>query len=424
MTSRGRVVLGLFLLSVVGAVVTGWDTYFNMSYVFGGVLLLTFLWSRLLLRGLDLKRTPRAGRGQMGRPFWETLRITNRSRVPKFWVAVEDHSDMPGHQGSSIMLRLRGHQERHWIIRTLCSRRGLFHMGPTELFAADPFGLFQVRKEEIKANSVVVLPMIEPLRNFPIPGGFLPGGVALERPTHNVTPNASGVREYEPGDSLNRIHWRTSARLDRLISKEFELDPLTDVWIIVDGYGAVHHGEEEPQDYDIRSMTPGVIRLPAETEEYSVSAAASIAFHVLEQDRAVGFMGHGKARHVVQSDRGEAQLIRILETLAVLEARGEHSLPEVIKIEGGRIARGSTVILITPADDRSVLAAAGSLRRRGTHPMVIAVDAESFGADTGSAGMLEALEREGVPSLQLKNGQSITDALSGPAASRSYFRAA
>ena len=56
--------------------------------------------------------------------------------------------------------------------------------------------------------------------------------------------------------------------------------------------------------------------------------------------------------------------------------------------------------------------------------MVIAVDAESFGADTGAAGMLEALEREGVPSLQLHNGQPITEALSGPAASRPYFRAA
>ena len=64
--------------------------------------------------------------------------------------------------------------------------------------------------------------------------GILPGGDALRRRTHYVTTNASGVRDYAPGDSYSRIHWRSTARRDRLIVKEFELDPLADIWIVPD----------------------------------------------------------------------------------------------------------------------------------------------------------------------------------------------
>ncbi|MBN1264095.1 MAG: DUF58 domain-containing protein [Anaerolineales bacterium] len=424
MTSRARVVLLLLALSILGAVTTGWNAYYSLSYVFGGLLIITFIWSRFMLNGVVLRRIPRAARGQMGRPFWETMRIANTSRLPKFWIGVEDQSDFPGHQGSSIILKLRSGHERHWLARTLCVRRGRFHLGPTTLSAADPFGLFQVRKRVMEAQSVVVLPMTVPLRNFPIPSGILPGGDALQKPTHQVTPNATSVREYAPGDSLNRIHWRSSAKMNRLISKEFELDPLTDVWVIVDGEGSVQYGELDPHQFDIRNILPGAIKIPATTEEYCVTAAASIAFHVLQQDRAVGFIGHGLARHIVQSDRGEAQVIRILESLAVLDAKGSLSLPEVVKIEGARIAHGSTVILITPALDQKVTTAARDLRRRGAFPMVVAVDASSFGGPEGVQGLIGVLEREGVPFLLLQNGQPLAAALSGPMPSRPYFRAA
>jgi len=424
MTTRARVVLLLFALSVLGAVITGWSKYYSLSYVFGGILLLTFIWSRFLLNGLLLQRVPRSTRGQMGSPFWETIRITNSSRISKFWVSVEDQSDFPGHQGSAVLLRLRIGQERHWLVRTLCVRRGRFHLGPTILRAADPFGLFQVEKIMLNAQSVVVLPMTVPLRYFPIPSGILPGGDALQKPSYQVTPNATGVREYAPGDSLNRIHWRSSAKMDRLISKEFELDPLTDVWIIVDGDASVQYGELDLHQFDIRNVMPGAIKLPATTEEYSVAAAASIAYHVLQQDRAVGFISHGSARHVVQSDRGEAQIIRILESLAVLDAKGSLSLPEVVKIEGARISRGSTVILITSAFDQKVTTAARDLKRRGAFPMAIAVDALSFGGPESAQGIAGVLDQEGVPVILLENGKSLSASLSGQTPSRPFFKAA
>jgi uncharacterized protein (DUF58 family) len=63
------------------------------------------------------------------------------------------------------------------------------------------------------------------IHSFPLPSGLLSGGEALRRRTHQITPNAAGVRDYAPGDPLNRIHWISTARRRRLMVKEFELDP-------------------------------------------------------------------------------------------------------------------------------------------------------------------------------------------------------
>ena len=50
-----------------------------------------------------------------------------------------------------------------------------------------------------------------------------------------VSPYAISVRDYYPGDPLRRIDWKTTARLDKLMVKEFEEDPQATVWILLDG---------------------------------------------------------------------------------------------------------------------------------------------------------------------------------------------
>lgn len=64
-------------------------------------------------------------------------------------------------------------------------------------------------------------------------------------------------------------------------------------------------------------------KLPATTEEYTVTITASLAQYFLRHDRAVGMLGYGQSNEVVQPDRGERQMNRILETLSVLRAEGK-----------------------------------------------------------------------------------------------------
>jgi uncharacterized protein (DUF58 family) len=422
---RAWVVLGLFIITLVGGIITGWDTYFALTYLWGGLFLVSFIWSRLALRGVAIERHPRSLRAQVGRTYEEIIALKNNSRFTKFWLHIRDLSELPGHRASSVTTSIGRRQSKEWLVRTICTRRGRFRIGPIELHAEDPFGLFPRVQEISQEYHVLVLPKTEPIRDFPFPSGRLPGGDALRQRTHQVTPNASGVRDYVPGDSLNRIHWRSTARMRRLIVKEFEFDPQAEVWIILDAQGAVHFGtlEEMPPEL-VTGVVRGDFELPRSTEEYAVAIAASLTMHLAERDRAVGFMAQGNARHVLQSDRGEAQLFHILETLAVLKASGPFSLQELLKVEGPRIPRGASVVVITPAIHLSALSAVHELKRSGLSPVLVLIDASTFGGMEGSSKIAGVAQMEGIPIRLVGYGDSLTEALSQRTGQKTWKHAA
>ena len=120
------------------------------------------------------------------------------------------------------------------------------------------------------------------LPGFSPPTGYLPGGESVHRRTPYITSSVSGIRDYAPGDSLNRIHWPSTARTGRLISKEFELDPLADVWMFLDMYEDAQ-AEAPWSEAEDDTVMPWLTRraeridLPPSTADCSVAIAASLA---------------------------------------------------------------------------------------------------------------------------------------------------
>jgi uncharacterized protein (DUF58 family) len=445
-TTRARVVVSLLLLSLIGALATGRQLFYNLVYLWAALLLTSFFWARSALLGISLERKPRSSRAQVGSLFLEQFWLRNRSRIPKLWLEARDLSDLPGykvttvavglgfrkrsdldgHRRSTVTVSLgRGH-ERTWTVRTLCTRRGRFRLGPLRIMSGDPFGLFPVSLEVPQRQHFVVLPMIVPIPEFPMPSGRLPGGEALRQRTHQVTPNASSVRDYAPGDSLNRIHWPSTAKRNRLISKEFEFDPLADIWVLLDGSRRAQFAKsmDEMGKDEASPIVPGKPTLPPSTEEYGVSAAASVAFHFLQRDRAVGMVAYGRTRHVIQPDHGESQLYRILESLAVLNALGRNNLEDVIKVEGPRIPRGATVVVITASNGEDVLAAVRRLDYAGRRAVLVLMDAESFGGPVGTQAIASASQRAGIPVRVIRCGEPLDVALSEPSPFRRVSTAA
>jgi uncharacterized protein (DUF58 family) len=236
-----------------------------------------------------------------------------------------------------------------------------------------------------------------------------------------VTPNAAGVREYEPGDSLNRIHWLSTARRERLMTKEFELDPLADVWIFLDAANAVQ--AELP--YSLSPQAAGAmwdplakLELPPSTEEYAVSIAASLGRYFLRRGRAVGLVSCdqrqslGRGPNVLPPDRGGRQLGKILEALALLRVEGDLPISALLRAQAQHLPRGSTVVLITPSVQEEVSLTIDALLRRGLRPIVVLLDAASFGGSPGTAALATAIAMLSVPVYQVANGADLETTLS------------
>jgi uncharacterized protein (DUF58 family) len=412
---RLRVVVLLALFSVASGLITGRSLFYHLAYLFVALVVLSFLWAWTGISWVHLRRQTRARRAQVGRPLEERFAVRNSSALPKLWLEVRDESNLPGHLASQVVSSLPSHQERAWTIRTICRERGRYTLGPITLFSGDPLGLFHMRRALQPTSSIVVYPATYDIPYFPLPTGMLPGGDALRRRTHYITTNAAGVRDYAPGDSFNRIHWRSTARRERLIVKEFELDPLSDVWIFLDMYRDVHSAlptEEEPQRDDTPFwVRPKAFTLPPSSEEYAVAVAASLAQYFLRHDRAVGLVSYGQRRETVQADRGERNLTKILETLAVLRAEGDVPLTEMIRGEAQQLVRGTSVIIITPSNDVRWLVAARQMERAGLRMVAIVIDSATFGGGKEAAAMAAQLTAMGTTTYLVKNNDSLAQAL-------------
>jgi uncharacterized protein (DUF58 family) len=418
--SSRRAVLALLGLSLLALAVTGLPIYSRLSYLWGLLLVGGWIWSIVTLRGVQVQRETRTQRAQVGQILEERFVVHNRSPLPRLWIEVRDESTVPGSRGSRLLTLLKGRQRRSYLVRTQLVKRGIFSLGPTVLASGDPFGLFAVDRALPSVGSLLVYPLLVDVRAFPSPQGVLSGGEALRRRTHQITPNAAGVRDYAPGDSLNRIHWMSTARRDRLMVKEFELDPLAEVWIFVDAARAVQselpYSPPSPTADASWRFSTGTI-LPPSTEEYAVSIAASLGRYFLRRGRAVGLVSCDALQvpNVLPPDRGGRQLGKILEAMALLRADGEVSISGLVMAQTRHLPRGSAVILITPSTGEDVASATDYLLRLGLRPVVVLLDAASFGGPPGTEPLAMAIASLGVPVCRVANGVDLGAALSAEA---------
>jgi uncharacterized protein (DUF58 family) len=276
----------------------------------------------------------------------------------------------------------------------------VYSLGPVKVTTGDPFGLFKSAARYGPKQPVLVLPAPEELPYFWSPAAQLPGEGTVRKRTHYVTPNASGIREYYPGDSYNRIHWKSTARLGRLVVKTFEMDPTSNVWLVLDLHRDVQAGQGDES-----------------TEEYGVRAATSLAYHFMQANRMFGLMMEGQERIVYEPSRGSQQYMRMLEALAVAEASGRTPLATLLEEEGRHLGRHSTVIVVTPSMDEEWCAALDMLLRQGARAAVVLLEPGSFGGNGKlemDGGAVEALAGANVVVYEVRQGAELSLAL-GPA---------
>ena len=205
----------LFLLLGVAAawviaLNTGRDLAFSLAYLLTGVLVISYLLAWNSVRGVVVRRGTRTRRSQVGQYAEEQFEVTNRSRWPKLWLELDDGSTLPWHQASRVINALRYNRTQRWVVRTLCTQRGRFQLGPVTLQSGDPLGIFQRETTLANGGYIVVYPATVELTSFEPSVSELSGGEARHRRTYQITTNVAGVREYATGDAFNRIHWPTT----------------------------------------------------------------------------------------------------------------------------------------------------------------------------------------------------------------------
>jgi uncharacterized protein (DUF58 family) len=390
----GLVVVG----TLVFAQINEWQLLDQLTIALVALLVLAYVWSRVSVTGVGATRRISTVRAQVGQTVSEEVIVENRARLGKLWLEIRDFSTLPGHHASRV-LHLGGRQRRSWVVETVCARRGRYRIFPTAKALPVQFEL-------------VVYPAAVDLKGFSLPAGMLSGGTTTDRRTPILTPSVAGIRDYVPSDAFNRISWTATARLGRLMVKEFDVDPTSDVWLVLDldRQYSVRSSQTLPVATERLDRWPVEVWLDA-TEEYAVTITASLARRCLEQGRSFGMIATAAHYEVLPAERSDRQYVKILEALAVIEADGHRRLAEVLVAETRRFTRHSGLIVVTSSWDLGWVAALAELTGRRVKATAIVVDSASFGPAPPVEPVVDALHSANVPVHVVRYGDDIATAL-------------
>ncbi|MEX1295161.1 MAG: DUF58 domain-containing protein [Candidatus Limnocylindrales bacterium] len=351
--------LGLLLtvvLVVVAAALTGSTEVYFFLYLGLVVVGLAYVLARRGLTNLEAGSWLDRAHATVGDTLSVTYTLRSTARLPKPWLETHSPSTLPvAIPGRVVSLRPR--TSRTWAAKVPLTHRGQYRVDPMVVRTGDPFGLFESVASVGPGAAVLVYPQVEALPAWTLPSAAIEGAAARAEHGPHLTPLVTSVRPYTPGDAFNRIHWRSSARHQELQVKEFDIEPSADLWIFADLDRSAHVGSGD-----------------LATIETTVSAAAALAVHALNDDRGVGMEAVGLRRAVIATDRGARQQHKVLSLLAVAQAEGTTTLAEML-VEGSiRLRQGTAALAITPSLDPSWVAPLAALRQAGVAPVAIVVD--------------------------------------------------
>lgn len=241
------------------------------------------------------------------KPFSIKVTLTNHKRLfPSYSLLVEDLSQSLSEKQKAYSIKIPAKGETTLWYTLIFDRRGYHPLGGLKISTGYPFGLCVRSKVLYSEEKVVVYPKIEPIDEGQSRSPFIEG--ELETAKKGSGTDFSGIREYAPGDSSRLIHWKTTAKVSRLMVKEFTDEYQKKVSLIVDSSYSPSW-KEKIKPSDLQQALDNV-----------ADKAASYAWHFIHQNYQVQLITPLKT---ISFDQGMAHLYSMLHVLALLEPSAE-----------------------------------------------------------------------------------------------------
>lgn len=342
LTREGWLVGAVALVLIAVGRLFGLLELFVLGIGLAALLLLSALFLAVARLDLSVGRRLEPPQVHAGTPSRVELQVTNRGKRKTRVVRLRD--PVTGTRGANLLLSpmTPGEQVRA-AYQLPTARRGLLAIGPLEVVVADPFGLTSSTLVAAGRSDLTVLPAVDEISALPMASGHDPDAAAQ----HPNTLGQSGddfyaLRDYVVGDDLRRVHWRSSARSDKLLVRQDELPWQGRSTLLLDVRSFAH--------------TP-------DSFELAVSATASIV------TTAQGRGDHIRLMTTDGSNSGfgidKTHLDALMRHLALVEttqgASLQGSLDQLLKTGGG----GSLIVILTgiQADELQRLTALSAMFR-------------------------------------------------------------
>ena len=368
------------------------------------------LWNRFCLHRIEFRRNLSSDRVFFGEEVVYEIEVANRKPLPLPWLQIEDElpeqvtllkgTTIAAHEGRVILNNMFPINWYHRIKRRYpmkCLQRGTYIFGPAKISSGDLFGLFRREKRYDKPDYLMVFPRLVSLDKLGIPSRQLFGDIRLRSHLFQDPVLTAGVRDYHFGDSMKRIHWKSTARLRKLQTKIYEPTTTVDISIFLDVRTVKEpHWGSVPQLLELGIITAAAISRQALEEGYRVG------LHVNQ----LTLFSKGPVR--VPHSQHVDQLLHILEALSQLHQVESLPIGKFIRQEAGNLPWGSTLLVVSAQPGENLIATLLDLKRIGRSTALIKVGGEPLetaGNNLAVYHVPDEMPWEVVENISIKNEQ-------------------
>lgn len=375
--SDAWIVLGL-LLTLLGLALD--HTFLTMAAVFLFVVVgSSWLWAAASLNGLHYRRRFSEERAFQGETVTLTLELHNRHWLPLPWIAVRDRfpPELPvaqveldynptTHQADfNTFWSLGPYRQAVRQFTVQCSRRGFHRYGPAVATTGDGFGFFNRRGLVAGEQRLIVYPRLYPAQALRLPTKNPFGAVRTANPLFEDPLRTAGTREWQSGDSLRRVHWKATARLQQMQSRVYEPaeEPLVIFFLNVTTLPRHWHGY-----------------IP-ELQERTISVAASLAALADQERLATGLVANGALPGSdqpirVPASRNPNRLTLLLEMLAAVTPFATQPIEQLLMEQARQLPWGAILAVVTAVIHDELLITLQELATAGRRLVLFTLAAE------------------------------------------------
>jgi uncharacterized protein (DUF58 family) len=373
-------------------------------HVLLGVLLLTRFFTRTWTEKITASRQVTGEIFEMGETCEVAVEIENRGPLAIPWLILEDSlptealmSQRIKVEGGRLMLaRLARGEIESLKYQVTFRQRGYYQLGPLLLETGDVFGLHRRFRIAGEPHFALVLPKVLPLQGYNLASRRPMGEIRVVHRLFEDPTRLAGVRPYQQGDSLNRIHWRATARTGELHSRIFETSRIAGATFLLDFHTQSFQGSSgavsaELAIVTVASLANAVFLMGQQIG--LISNGRDAADRIREEGWRAEFISradaHRRAAEPLANDRlrpvqvetgkGGEKMKQLLETLARLEHTDGLDFSEMLTAIISKVSRDATVIPVLRQVTPAIAIALGELVRRGflVTAVVVAFDQES-----------------------------------------------
>jgi len=283
-----------------------------------GITLGARLWSRLSLSRIGCVSMVDKHRLFPGESLLLYMSAENRKFLP-VWIQMRvpvegaldpafGETELTGESG------LLWYQQARFRWELIARHRGIHRVGPAHIQVGDLFGFFPREKRTGGDIHVIVYPRLVPLKPFALPRRDFFGVPGAKSPVQDPV-YILGTRDYQHLRPARHIHWKASARHNRLQEKVFE--PSEQEHILLTVEASQFERENAPDSF-----------------EAALEVVGSLAVQSYRRGLAVGLVTNGVVEggpSILPIRRSPQQLSSILEILARLKMKADGCLKDTLR---------------------------------------------------------------------------------------------